>query len=60
MKLEPWKQFSKAKFEKGKYLRHGKASTSELVLQSEMLPFVKNGQADHRNWGQRQTCENVI
>ena len=53
----PWDQFNKAKFEKGKYLRHGKPSNSDLILQSEKLPFVKDGQANHRNWGERITLE---
>ena len=57
---EPWKQFSKAKFEKGKYLRYGKSSTTERQLNSEKLPFVKDGQSNHRNWGKRITCETVI
>ena len=59
-KKEPWKQFTKSKFEKGKFLRYGKASTSEMILQSERLPFVKDGQANPRNWGERITCETVI
>ena len=53
----PWSKFNKAKFEKGKFLRHGKPSNSELILQSEQQPFVKDGLADHRNWGERITLE---
>ena len=59
---EPWKQFSKSKFEKGKYLRYGKVSDVEHIVQSDkcQLPFVKEGQANHRNWGKRATLEDVI
>ena len=53
----PWDKFNKSKFEKGKFLRHGKPSNSDLILQSEQQPFVKDGLANHRNWGERITLE---